>query len=382
MMARPADSSPEGGRASAGTSGPSRGAQGRGSHAGEASRAAAKGDGERPARDAGEKKRPPWAVGTSARSRLAAAAGATGAGDAAGAGHVSSFRRRILPRSLLGVASLILAFAIGAGFSGVVLYSYYQYKLNQTDQRVNGLINGYKNQFANAEANLNAAVAAAKANIAAQLKTVQEQQASPSVLAALVKQVAPSLFFVHTLDANGQASVGSAFVISSNSSQSLLITSYTTVQAATHSPGPPVYVKQGRGGDVPVAVRAWDQQYDLALLVLPRGGLPKLVPAPTDPGPVPGDHLFAVSGLASAGAKVIQGTIDDVSADGLQVDVAIGSDFQGGPLVTQNGQLVSVSSRSYSPLGFTTDGAWFVPYVGAACNKVLSCPGGSLVGGH
>src|ERR1700722_12998388 len=57
--------------------------------------------------------------------------------------RASSVRNRILPRSVLGVACLILAFAVGAGFSGVVLYSYYQYTLNQTNTRVNALISGY-----------------------------------------------------------------------------------------------------------------------------------------------------------------------------------------------------------------------------------------------
>ena len=47
---------------------------------------------------------------------------------------------------------------IGAGFSGVVLFSYYQYKLNQSDARVNTVISGYKKQFANAEGNLAATV--------------------------------------------------------------------------------------------------------------------------------------------------------------------------------------------------------------------------------
>jgi hypothetical protein len=367
VMARTADSSAGGGASARGT-GPDRVRTGGQEDPAEKNPA---GDGGSAA-EPGAKPRPRWAVGPSAAS----------AAGGAGARRVSAFRSRILPRSLLGVASLILAFAIGAGFSGVVLYSYYQYKLNQTDQRVNGLINGYKTQFTNAEADLNAAVAAAKANIAAQLKTVQEQQTSPSVLAALIRQVAPSVFFVHTLDASGQPSVGTAFVVSSNSSDSLLLTSYTTVAAATHSPGPPVYVKQGNGSDVPVTVRTWDPQYDLALLVLPRGGLPKLVAASNNPNPVPGDHLFAVSGLASSGAKVTQGTVIDVSAAGVQVDAGIGSEFQGGPLVAQNGQVVAVASRTYSPLGFTTDGVWYVPYVEAACNKVLSCPGGSLVGSH
>ena len=290
-------------------------------------------------------------------------------------------RYRILPRSVIGISMLILSFAIGAGFSGVVLYSYYQYRQNAADAKVNALINGYKAQFAKAQADLNATVADAKAQVAGQLKAAEALQAGPTKLAALTKQVAPSVFFVHTLDTSGQASVGSAFVISSSASQSLLITSYTTVEAATHQPGPPVYVRQG-GTDTTVTVRTWDPQFDLALLVLNRGGLTALTAAPTNPSPQPGDRVFSVSGLGSAGASLTQGFVVDASTSGLEVDSAIGTAFQGGPVINLNGQVLAVASRTYAPLGFKSTGVYNVPYVEAACNKVLSCPGGTLVGGH
>ena len=206
--------------------------------------------------------------------------GEVGAGGAAGAVPAErSLRNRILPRSVLGIAVLILAFAIGAGFSGVVLFSYYQYKLNQTNDRVNSLISGYKKDFTNAEGNLNATIGSAKASIQNDLQNAQQQVASPATIAALVKSLAPSVFFVHTLDANGQPSVGTAFVVASNATQSLLLTSYTTVAAATKSPGPLVYVRQGNT-DTQVTVHTWDPQYDLALIVLPQGGLKPVPPAP------------------------------------------------------------------------------------------------------
>jgi S1-C subfamily serine protease len=292
-------------------------------------------------------------------------------------------RYRILPRSVVGISMLILAFAVGAGFSGVVLYSYYQYRQNQADAKVNALISGYQAQFSKAEADLNAAVAAAKANIATQLKGVQSLQAGPSELAAIIKQVAPSVFFVHTLDAAGQPSVGTAFVVSSNNSQSLLLTCYTTVSAATRSPGPQVSVSQADNGpQTPVSVRSWDPQYDLALLILPRGGLTALTPAPTSPSPQPGDRLFAVSGLGSAGASLAQGAVVDVSSSGLELDTPLGTAFEGGPIVNQAGQVIAVGSRNYAPLGFTSQGTYFVPFVQAACSKVLSCPGGNLPSGQ
>lgn len=290
-------------------------------------------------------------------------------------------RYRVLPRSVIGISMLILAFAIGAGFSGVVLYSYYQYRQTQDNTKVNGLISGYKTQFANAEADLNAAVAAAKANIATQLQGVQALQVGPSQLASIIKQVAPSVFFVHTLDAAGQPSVGTAFVVASNNGQTLLLTSYTTVSAATHSPGPQVLVSQGdAGAQTPATVRSWDPQYDLALLVLPKAGLTAITPAPSSPSLVPGDRLFAVSGLGSAGASLDQGAVVDVASSGLELDTAIGTAFQGGPIINQAGQVVGVASRNYAPLGFTSQGTYFVPFVEAACAKVLSCPGGTLPG--
>ena len=301
-------------------------------------------------------------------------AASTGRRASRGAG----LRTRVLPRSVLGISCLILAFAVGAGFSGVVLFSYYQYKLNQTNDRVNTLVTGYKTQFANAEGDLAAAVAAAKANIQSQLKVLQQIQAGPATLAALIKTVAPSVYFVHTLDASGQASVGTAFVVSSTATQSLLLTSYTTVKAATVTPGPTVYVRQNNT-DTPVTVRSWDPQYDLALLVLPQGGLRALRAATLSPAPQPGDRIYAVSGLGSAGASISQGTVIDVSASGVTEDAAIGPAFQGGPLINQAGNVIAVASRTYAPYAFTSDGVWFAPYVEAACNKVLSCPGGTLV---
>lgn len=282
---------------------------------------------------------------------------------------------------MLGVASLILAFAIGAGFSGVILFSYYQYKLNQTNDKVNAFVNNYKKAFSDAEGNLNADVSNAKVDIQNQLKAVQQLSASPATLAALVKQLSPSVFFVHTLDANGQPSVGTAFVVSSTGSQSLLVTSYTTVAAATHAPGPAVYVKQGNT-DTPVTVRTWDPQYDLALLIYPKGGLKPISAAPNNPSPQPGDRLYAVSGLGTAGASITQATVVDVSASGLAIDGGVGAAFQGAPLVTLQGQVVAVASRTYAPLGFPSESVFYAPYVEAACNKVLSCPGGSLVGSH
>lgn len=288
-----------------------------------------------------------------------------------------NLRQRVLPRSLLGIAALILAFALGAGFSGVVLYSYYQYHLDQTNSRVNTLVNGYKKQFQNAEGDLQASANAAKSQIQAQLAPLQQLQADPKTLARLVKQLSPSLYFVHTLDASGQPSVGTAFVIASTNNQSLLLTSATTVAAAQASPAPSVFLSKDNN-DTKVTVRAIDTQNDLALIVLPQGRLPVIKVAPSDPAPAPGDKVFAMSGLGSAGSSVSEGALTDVSSSGVAENAAIGNQYQGGPLVNAQGRVVAIASRSYSPNGFPPQGVLFAPYPQAACSKVLTCPGGSI----
>ena len=285
--------------------------------------------------------------------------------------------QRVLPRTVLGTTALILSFAVGAGLSGVVLYSYYQYRLDQTNQRVNAVVNGYQKKFDNAEADLNATAQQAESQIQSRLAPIENLQGSPTALAALIKKLAPSMFFVHTLDANGSASVGSAFVITSNATQSLLLTSYTTIAAATHAPAPAVFVRQG-SQDTKVTVRAWDAANDLALIVLPGGNLPALKPAPASPAPQVGERVYAISGLGSSGAAISEGAISDASGSGLADTAEIGPQFQGGPIVNAAGQVLAVASRTFSPLGFAPKSVYYAPYLQAACSKVLTCPGGQF----
>jgi S1-C subfamily serine protease len=295
------------------------------------------------------------------------------------AAAVTRWRSRLLPRTAIGMASMILAASLGAAFSGVVLYSYYAFRLQKTDDRISALINNYKKTFQNAEGDLAAQRDAAKADIQKELAPLQSLRADTAVIGDLVKKVAPSMFFVHTLDANGQPSVGSGFVIASDPDQSLIVTSYTTVQAATHRPGPDVFVRQG-GQDTKVTVSTWDQGNDLALILLPKGNVPKLDPAPGTPPLQMGTRIFAVSGLGAAGASVVQGFVTDVSATGIQHNASVGQQFQGGPLVNSDGQVIAVASRSYGPLNFTSDAVWFAPPIELACKQILKCPNGSLSG--
>jgi S1-C subfamily serine protease len=286
-------------------------------------------------------------------------------------------RARVLPRTVLGLALLILAASMGAAFSGAVFYSYYQYRAQKSDDRVNALISGYKSEFDKASAALAAQANTAKGEINSQLGPLRDLQASGQALQTLIKRVAPSMWFVHTLDANGQPSVGSAFAVASTPTQTLLLTSYTTVLAATAKPGPDLFVRQGTT-ETKVTVWTWDERYDLALIILPQGGVPVLQAAATQP--TIGDRVYAASGLGSLGSSATDGIVTDVSASGIQHSAPIGTAYQGGPLLNAAGQVVAVSSRNYAPLNFTSDSVWFAPFIQSACAKVLQCPSGSLGG--
>jgi S1-C subfamily serine protease len=286
-------------------------------------------------------------------------------------------RYRVMPRTAIGISVAILFFAFGAALSGTVLYSYYEYRLTQNEDKVSSLTSGLPQQVQQAEAAVRAQEAAASNQIATQLAPLRSELATGQTVQSLESKAAPALYFVHTLDASGQPSVGTAFAVASDSHQTLLLTSYTVVAAATRSPGPQVFVRHG-STDQPLTVYTWDETKDLALLILPSGGQPTLSFATA--APQVGERVFALSGLGSQGAAVTQGFVADVSADGVQHDATVGPQFQGGPLLNSDGNVVGVLSRTYSPLGFTVADVWFAVPPTGVCARVLVCPGGTPSG--
>lgn len=297
--------------------------------------------------------------------------------DLPGAGAPARLKAKLLPRSVLGICAVILAFSLGASLSGVVLYSYYEYRLGKTEDRVAAFINSFNGRVKAASDSIKSQQDAATAQIQRELVPIRQIAAEGETLKTLISKAAPALYFVHTLDANGQPSVGTAFAVASDTRQTLLLTSYTTVAAATRRPGPDVFVRHG-SSDTKVTVYTWQESRDLALIILPQGNLPKLTFASATPSI--GERVFALSGLGTQGGAVSQGFVADVSSAGIQHDAPIGTAFQGGPLVDSDGNVLGISSRAYAPLGFPTDGVWFAVPDKAACEKVLSCPNNSPSG--
>lgn len=303
--------------------------------------------------------------------------GTDGDGGGDGGGDGVSRLRRLVPKTALGLAALLFVMGVTAAFSGAVLYAYYESRQEQTVNKVDSFVGGFSQQLDAAKKIVQAEGDHAKQDIRSQLDELQKFAASGSTLTDLLNKAQPSVYFVSTLDQSGAPSVGTAFVVFADSQQSYLLTSYTTVQAATQQPGPPVTLRKQGQDDLNATVFTWDPAHDFALLSVSTPNLPALTWAGTDAAPKVGDRLFAISGLGSTGASITQGFVGDVSADGIQHDVPVGMQFQGGPLLDSDGNVVAVASRTYSPLGFQPDAVYFAPLVRMSCDSVLRCPEGN-----
>lgn len=293
------------------------------------------------------------------------------------------WRERLVPKTVIGISSLILAFSVGSAFSGVALYAYYQDRLDQDSKFNQDFAAQFGQQFENAKKAIDAEATNARAAIQAELEPLKRVAAGGETLANLQKVVGPSTFFVQTQDEAGVASVGSAFVVTADSKQSYLLTSYTTVKAASRAPGPVITVRQG-GTQLKAVLWTFQEDKDLALLQIDKPNLPKIAFAAASSPARLGERVFAVSGLGGTGPPITQGFVSDISAAGIMHDAAVGQGFQGGPLLNSEGKVLGVTSRTYAPLGYQSDGVWFAAPGRTACEKVLRCqngdPGGATAG--
>jgi len=283
------------------------------------------------------------------------------------------FWSRVLPDTALGLATLLFFMAVAAAFSGAALFAYYRFELDDTRERVAEVEGAVADQVESGEQIIDERTQQATAEIEGLLDELEQYSASGQTVEELVEGVSPSVFFVTTLDEAGQPSVGTAFVLFSDSERSFLLTSYETVRAATVEPGPPVEVRQG-DRTLAAGLTAWDEGRDLALLVAEDD--PNLPAVPVaDPSSVDvGDRVFAISGLGTSGGALTQGVVADVAANGIQHDASVGPQFQGGPLLDAEGKLVGITSRRYAPLGFLPDSVFFAVPVREACAELVQCP--------
>ena len=287
--------------------------------------------------------------------------------------------RRAIPTTALGLAFALFCASVASALTGAILYAFYEYRLNQTEDRVDAFEAGFEDDVSTAIDQIDKERDDAVGQVQSQLDDLEKFAASGETLQGLLETVSPSVWFVTTRDEAGQPSVGSAFVAFSDADQSFLIASYNTVRANTKEPVPGIDVVKGDEHLSATLVR-WDPANDLALLSIPKSGLPALKWAPTDPPPQVGDRVFVVSGLGGGGGAVSQGFIAGVSSQGIQHDAPVGAAFQGGPLVNSKGEVLAVASRAYAPLGFAPEAVFFGVPIRNSCADLITCPDGEAPG--
>src|SRR5207249_8391304 len=135
---------------------------------------------------------------------------------------------------------------------------------------------------------------------------IRQLAGGEETLSKLLDKVGPSVWFVQTLDDAGQPSVGSGFVVASDADQTFLVTSFAAVRAATRNPGPPITVAKGNDAEK-ATLWTWQEDHDLALLIIKKGNQPKLNWVSGKPAVKLGERVFAVSGRGGAGASITQG---------------------------------------------------------------------------
>ena len=286
-----------------------------------------------------------------------------------------SFRRwktRIIPKTTIGLVTLVLAFSIGAATSGVILFAWSQYRIDETNNRVDTFVVGFGERFETAKKMIETERDNARAAIRDELGPLAQQFNDADGVSGLIQKLSPSVWQVSTLDANGVASTGSAWVVYATDNESYLVTSYSVVEASTRQPGPTLEIVKGQD-KIAASLIAWQPERDLALIKVARGKMPTL--EITNESVNIGSRIYVASGYGSLGASVTQGLANDVNADSIVHDASVGQAFRGGPILDASGKVVGIASRSYSPSGFSSDGVYFGVPVNKICEKITSCSG-------
>ena len=284
-------------------------------------------------------------------------------------------RHRILPRSVIGIAAMLLFFGLGVGVAGAALYAYYDWRLSENEQRVGELSAGLERRLEAANEGLATASDNAVQNIRSEMAGFRQLIEQQRIANDLTGRLEGSVWFVETLDENGAPSVGSSFVVSSNEDQSLLVTSFAAVAAGTTEPAPVINVRSG-DETFQADLYNWDPEHDLALLILPRGGLEPLTWADNETmSRLVGTHVWAAEGIGGNGVTLSPGSVIDQSDVGIQHTSPLNPAFRGGPIVNGQGEVVGIASTGYTPLNYPSGNVSFGIPVQAACARVLNCSG-------
>ena len=281
-------------------------------------------------------------------------------------------RHRILPRTVIGIAAMLMAVGVGAAFSGAAFYAYYDNRLAENERTVARFVEGFDQQFTDAAGALDEVRSESVSTIRSELGPLSDYVSDARGVINLPATAGPSVWLLETRDESGQVAHGSAFAIVGHRGGTALVTSYQVVIASASAPAPGIELVKGNDR-IPAELWAWDEERDLALLVVDRQ-IPILQMAGDNAQMQSvGGRVFAMSGYGGQGATASPGVLLDHSPIGLQHTAPLATFFNGGPLLNSEGQVLGMASNAYNPFELEPGQVHMAPDVRAICVEILQC---------
>ncbi len=184
--------------------------------------------------------------------------------------------------------------------------------------------------------------------------------ADPNAVGAIIRRLLSAQSGDLSRDDGPSGSLGSGFVVRDDG---LIVTNrHVIVSART------VRVRLSDGREFPAKIMGVDAITDIALLKIDAGHLRPLPLGSSDAVSV-GDPVIAIGNPYGLGQSVTAGIVsargrileDDPYIDFLQTDAAINRGNSGGPLLTEDGKVVGVTSAIFSPSGGSVGLGFAIP---------------------
>ncbi len=287
--------------------------------------------------------------------------------------RTQKMRHRILPRTVIGIASMFMAAGIGAAFAGAVFYAYYDDRLAENEAEVARFVDGFDQQFTTATGTLDQLRLDSIDEIRDELDPLGDYVSDRNGVVNLPAATGSAIWTLQTVDEEGKPVVGTAFAVTGHEGGTALVTSLSLVRSATLEPSPGITLVKGSIRNE-ATLWSWDEEHDLALIIVDVE-LPtlSLAAAPAQLDSI-GARVFAMSGTGSQGATASPGVLLDQSALGVQHTAVIGDLFVGGPIIDSEGLVVGVVTNEYVPLGIEPGAVALMPDIPSVCSRILRCP--------
>src|ERR687896_2471161 len=133
------------------------------------------------------------AIDTEAESSTRAAKGQGASSPGPVPPTSSGWRERLLPRTALGMSAMLLCAALGAAFSGAILYAYYEWRRDQSDDLISGYVEDFKREVDRARNIVRDEADEAREAVRDELKPLEKLAPSGETLTDMLNRAGPSV---------------------------------------------------------------------------------------------------------------------------------------------------------------------------------------------